>query len=65
MLKELVHKYKECKPGIDCPPECDYINCLFKCDDVILNKKYYDETRNVYKTVALKDLDVNTYTLEK
>ncbi len=28
---------------------CGYMQCDFKCGDISLNAKYYDNDRNVYK----------------
>ena len=44
---ELTSKSKE----IICPSQCDFKDCLYKCNDEILNSKYYDPSRNLYKNI--------------
>jgi hypothetical protein len=45
-----------------CPDKCDFVECLYKCHDEILNSKYYDPTRNIYKKLTNKQLDRSTFT---
>ncbi len=45
-----------------CPSKCDFTECLYKCNDAILNSKYYDPNRNLYKNLNKKDLDYSTFT---
>jgi len=45
-----------------CPSKCDFTECLYKCNDAILNSKYYDPTRNLYKNLNKNDLDFSTFT---
>ena len=45
-----------------CPSKCDFTECLYKCHDKILNSKYYDPNRNIYKKLTKKNLDYSTFT---
>ena len=45
-----------------CPSKCDFTNCLYKCHDQILNSKYYDPERNIYKKLKKYQLDYSTFT---
>jgi len=45
-----------------CPSKCDFTDCLYKCNDQILNSKYYDPNRNLYKTLNKSKLDYSTFT---
>lgn len=45
-----------------CPSKCDFTDCLYKCHDEILNSKYYDPERNIYKKLTKKELDYSTFT---
>jgi superfamily II DNA or RNA helicase len=45
-----------------CPSKCDFTDCLYKCHDSILNSKYYDPQRNIYKKLSKNNLDYSTFT---
>jgi hypothetical protein len=45
-----------------CPAKCDFTDCLYKCHDKILNSKYYDPERNIYKKLTKTELDYSTFT---
>lgn len=45
-----------------CPSKCDFTSCGYKCDDPILNSKYYDPNRNIYKKLTKSELDMSTFT---
>ena len=45
-----------------CPNKCDFTECLYNCHDKILNSKYYDPTRNIYKKLSKNQLDYSTFT---
>jgi hypothetical protein len=45
-----------------CPAKCDFTECLYKCTDSILNSKYYDPKRNIYKKLTKSQLDYSTFT---
>ena len=47
-----------------CPAKCDYTNCLYKCNDTILNSKYYDPKRNIYIKLKKSQLDYSTFTTD-
>jgi len=44
-----------------CPAVCGYMKCQFKCSDKLLNAKYYDPDRKIYRRVEKADLDYSTY----
>nr|QBK89054.1 MAG: DEAD/SNF2-like helicase [Mimivirus LCMiAC02] len=64
-------KYKNCKNPTDkigkndvmCPGKCDYMSCNYKCDSKELNKLYWNEKRNMYNNVNIKDIDDSTFNL--
>lgn len=64
IFKEELVEFKDCHNSKDnpCPALCDYTNCEYKCDDKILNEKYYDPTRNIYKKINKENLDYSTFT---
>jgi len=45
-----------------CPAKCDFTNCLYKCNSALLNSKYYDPNRNLYKNLVKSQLDYSTFT---
>ncbi len=45
-----------------CPAICDYTKCNFKCVDDLLNNKFYDPDRMIYKNLKKNDLDYSTFT---
>jgi hypothetical protein len=45
-----------------CPAKCDFENCYYECDDKLLNKKYYDPHRHMYKNLKSSELDYSTFT---
>lgn len=45
-----------------CPAICGYMSCEFKCGDKLLNAKYYDNDKDIYRKVAKNELDYSTYT---
>ena len=60
-----VVKYKKCTPykGKNiCPVTCDFAECSYICDDKILNNKYYDPNRNIYKIANKNEIDYSTFT---
>lgn len=62
IFKEELEKYMDCgskeKP---CPSICGYMPCNFKCGDKLLNAKYYDPEKNIYRKVNKSELDYSTY----
>ena len=38
------------------------MKCEFKCEDKILNNKYYDSKRKIYRKLTNEDLDISTFT---
>lgn len=62
IFKEELKRYANCGTADNpCPSICGYMSCDFKCGDRLLNAKYYDPDRNIYKKVAKADLDYSTY----
>ena len=61
VFKEELIKYKDCEKTNSCPVTCEYMNCDYKCYDPVLNTKYYDPERNIYKTIKKMDLDDSTF----
>ena len=45
-----------------CPSKCDFTECAYKCQDPIVNSKYYDPHRNIYKKLSKSQLDLSTFT---
>lgn len=62
MFQEEMDTYKDCTPFVDCPAQCDFTKCDFKCYDEKLNLKYYDPSRKIYKSISKSDLDFSTFT---
>jgi hypothetical protein len=63
VFPEDLAKYKDCGPKDNpCPAICDYMQCDFKCDDELLNAKYYDPERKIYKKISKDKLDYSTFT---
>jgi superfamily II DNA or RNA helicase len=62
IFQEELDKYQNCgtkdKP---CPAICGYLPCVYKCGDKLLNSKYYDPNRHIYRKVAKSDMDYSTY----
>ena len=61
IFKEEIQQFKDCENKGDCPALCDYTNCNFKCDNMKLNKEFYDPERNIYKNISKDKLDVTTF----
>lgn len=62
VFAEELKKYANC--GTDnnpCPAVCGYMSCDFKCGEALLNAKYYDPDRNIYKRIEKANLDYSTY----
>jgi len=75
MFKEEIELYNKCIVPSDknkneiqkstnqyCPSKCDFTECLYKCNDKILNSKFYDPNRNIYKNLNKSQLDYSTFT---
>ncbi|AEQ32424.1 putative NTPase [Megavirus courdo11] len=62
IFPEEMERYRNCgSKNNPCPAICGYMSCEYKCGDKLLNAKYYDPERNIYKKVAKSDLDYTTY----
>ncbi len=71
MFSDEITEFKKCKtPNKQnsndnntqlCPAKCDFTNCAYKCDDEILNSKYYDPTRYIYKKISNSNLNYSTF----
>ena len=62
IFPEEVKKYKDCKDN--CPKQCDFTKCEYKCNDPILNKSYYDEKTKKYRPLEIDELDNSTFNLK-
>jgi superfamily II DNA or RNA helicase len=76
IIEEEVEKYNKCiKPQeynemspksrekhIQCPLNCDFQDCTYKCNDNELNLKYYDKNSKLYKNIIKDKLDYSTFT---
>jgi hypothetical protein len=60
VFPEELEKYKNCKPGVDCPEICEFEKCEYQCYNKSLNNKYFD--KNKYKKIEKEKLDYNTFT---
>jgi len=60
VFPEELEKYKDCKPGVDCPEICEFQKCEYQCHNKSLNDKYYEKTK--YKKIEKEKLDYNTFT---
>ena len=62
IFPEELEKYGNCGSKENpCPAICGYMSCQFKCGDKLLNEKYYDPERNIYRKIAKSELDYSTY----
>lgn len=69
LFPEEITKYKNCvEPGQPnpnneeiCPNICGYTKCEFKCDELALNQKFYDEVEKKYKKLNKNELDYSTF----
>ena len=62
IFPEEIKKYGNCGSKENpCPAICGYMKCQYKCGDKMLNAKYYDPERHIYKAVEKADLDYSTY----
>ena len=60
--EELV-RYKGCGTKDNpCPAVCDYMQCDYKCNNEVLNKKYFYEKENKYLDIEKNKLDYTTFT---
>lgn len=70
IFKEEIEQYKDCLPVENvseyqpniCPSFCEYDKCEYICENKILNNKYYDPSRKIYKKLKREDLDYSTFT---
>lgn len=65
IFKEEMKEFDKCgeKGKPECPQICDFTKCDFKCDNMKLNTEYYDPSRQMYKKINKKDLDINTFSI--
>lgn len=62
IFPEELQRYKDCGSKENpCPAVCGYMECNYICSNKILNQKYYDPDRNIYKNVPKNKLDYSTY----
>lgn len=69
VYKEEVEEYKDCVPPSQenknnnkkiCPSYCDFMSCQYKCNDKLLNEKYFKD--NNYVQISKNELDYSTFT---
>lgn len=62
IFPEELEKYGNCGSKENpCPAICGYMPCAYKCGDKLLNEKYYDPDRDIYRKVSKAELDYSTY----
>ena len=62
IFPEEMKRYGNCgSKDNPCPAICGYMPCDFKCGDKLLNAKYYDPERGLYKKISKSELDYSTY----
>ena len=62
IFQQELEKYKDCGTvDNQCPAICGYMTCDFKCGSQLLNAKYYDPEKNIYKKVSRSEMDYTTY----
>ena len=70
VFKSEVNEFKNCKSPTDknikkndiiCPVLCDYMDCVYKCEDEKLNLEYYDPKNLLYKNINENKLDYSTF----
>jgi superfamily II DNA or RNA helicase len=62
IFPEELERYKDCgTKNNPCPATCGYMKCQYKCSNKLLNAKYYDPSRNIYRKVEKANLDYSTY----
>jgi superfamily II DNA or RNA helicase len=62
VFPEELEKYGNCgSKDNPCPAICGYMSCDFKCGDKLLNAKYYDPSRNIYRKLSKSEIDYSTY----
>jgi superfamily II DNA or RNA helicase len=62
IFPEELERYGNCGSKENpCPAICGYMPCEFKCGDKLLNAKYYDPEKDIYRKVSKNELDYSTY----
>lgn len=65
IFPEELERYGNCGTKDNpCPAICGYMPCEYKCGDKLLNIKYYDPERAIYRKVNIDEIDYSTYTNE-
>lgn len=63
IFPEEIERYGKCGTKENpCPAICGYMKCDYKCGDKLLNAKYYDSEKNIYRKISKSELDYSTYT---
>jgi len=69
MFPEEIEKYNKChyptrenvqKGKLICPAICDFEKCNYKCHSDKLNQLYWNDDKNTYNDIKLKNIDYNT-----
>lgn len=64
IFPEELEKYGNCgSTNNPCPAICGYLPCKYKCGDKLLNTKYYDPSKAIYKKISKANLDYSTYNI--
>jgi hypothetical protein len=64
IFPEEIKRYGDCVQGSTdkpCPAICGYMPCQFKCGDKMLNAKFYDKSRAIYRKLQKSEIDYSTY----
>jgi hypothetical protein len=62
IFPEEIKRYGDCgTPDKPCPAICGYMPCQFKCGDKLLNAKFYDKNRGIYRKLQKSEIDYSTY----
>ncbi|MEM3062068.1 MAG: DEAD/DEAH box helicase family protein [Nitrososphaerota archaeon] len=65
VFQEELERYAQCGSKENpCPAICGYMQCDFKCGDKLLNAKYYDPEKGIYRKLAKFEIDYSTYSNE-
>jgi superfamily II DNA or RNA helicase len=60
--ESILKQNKNCnKHKYECPEECEFMQCEYKCDDPILNKTYWKENKNDYLELDVNNIDNSTF----
>ncbi|BCS83178.1 putative NTPase [Cotonvirus japonicus] len=62
IFPEEIERYGNCgTKNNPCPAICGYMPCDYKCGDKMLNARFYDPEKGIYKKISKSELDYSTY----